>query len=165
MGRYLALFLLWLFCAAGAQAVEPAVADVKQGSAGQAVGASDKLDYTLGTLKASVDRLSQENKRLAATNDQIRLRLRSLNDQLAAERAQAVKLDGQWQSLEPRYQARLAERVALESQLGLAGGDLDKLKAARTTAEEGLQVKEVEDTALSGLVNEVAGKYDESLAV
>ncbi|MBF0594214.1 MAG: hypothetical protein HQL22_04535, partial [Candidatus Omnitrophica bacterium] len=108
----------------------------------------NNFEYTLNTLKESVGRLSEENRNMLAANEQIRGKLRMLNDQLKADQDQGTKIAAQLQSLEPRYQKRIGDQSLWEGQLKEAANRQDAFNVDRLAAEKAYKLKEMEDDAL-----------------
>ncbi len=146
MGRSVILFFVLFAFSAYAQ---PADLLSRPGSIEAASSAQDKLDYTLNTLKDSVTRLSGENAKLASGNDQIRVKIRALNDELKLEQAQGDKINAQLRLLDPAYQKKAEEHSSLEEQFKGGAADLAGLNSQRATLEEQLQIKDVESSALT----------------
>ena len=136
MGRF--MLVLWLLSASAAYA--QGVADVS--------GAQGGFEYTLGTLKESVARLSQENRNMFGVNEQAGVRLRALQSQLSLLQERSAKISLQCQGLEPRYQKKAAEQAQLELRLKELSGALEALNAERASAGDAVKLKEEEDAAL-----------------
>lgn len=159
MGRFLGVFFGFMALAILAQFPSSAASLpgperlAESGSVDAGSTAQGRLDDTLNSLKDSVARLTEENKRLTSDNTQAGLKLSALGGELKLERAQGVKLDAQIQALEPRYQIKMAELSSLEARSQQTVADLDGLKGQRIAAEDALKVKEVEDLALAARVD------------
>ena len=156
MKRLALLFFIGFPLAAWAQGSEPAKPSGVDPSFRISSSTSGKLDYTLSTLKESVDRLSEENRKLSAGNNQVKLKLRALSDALKSEEEQGVQRKAQSLALEPRYQKKMAERAALEAQEQQGQGYVDRLNAQREAMEQALQVKDEEDAVLTARADELS---------
>ena len=62
--------------------------------------AQGSLDYTLNSLRASVVRLTEENRNLTAANRDVAAKIPLLNEQLKALQADEAKTRAQFQALE-----------------------------------------------------------------
>ncbi|MEI6438109.1 MAG: hypothetical protein WCO69_05110 [Candidatus Omnitrophota bacterium] len=111
--------------------------------------AQDKLDYTLNTLKESVARLSDENKKLSAGNEQLKLKLAPMNDRLNQEQSREAKLVAQRDALDADYRKSLAARAALQGLFDQGAADLAGFNASRLAAEDALKARDVENAALA----------------
>lgn len=148
MGRFITRLLVLLVVALGFSSRVSAQTPARAADAAVA-GAQGSLEYTLDTLKDSVARLSGENRKLSSAIDQAGLKLRAMPDELAREQAQGEKTGMQIQSLEPRYQKKMAERAALERQLEQGVAEIEGIKRQQLAVEGAIQAKNVEDGALA----------------
>jgi chromosome segregation ATPase len=79
--------------------------------------AQTSFDYTLATLRRSVDTLTQENRDLPAANDRLRARLASLRGELSTLQRDESRVLEQFSALEIRYQKKMAGARSLEQQI------------------------------------------------
>jgi chromosome segregation ATPase len=73
---------------------------------GRLQSAETSFDYTLTTLRESVDKLTGENQNLAAANAELRGRLQNLADELASLQRDEAKVLDQFEAVDVRYQKK-----------------------------------------------------------
>jgi len=90
---------------------------VAMGEGTDVKSAQASLDYTLTTLRGSVEKLTQENQTIAATNEKLRAQLPSFQIELSNLQRDEAKLAEQFSALEGKYQKRTAGLRGVKEQV------------------------------------------------
>lgn len=110
--------------------------------------AQTSLDYTLSTLLRSVEKLSQENREIAAANDRLKPQLDSLQNELSSLQRDDDRILEQFSSLEDKYQKKMVGVESVARQIALLQEEASSLDVAMAEISSGIAAKEQSDEDL-----------------
>ena len=115
--------------------------------AGNLDNAETELDRTLGNLKDSVAKLVEDNRQIARGSEELRVRIKTLKNDLVAAENENVKRAALLKSLEEKKQKRPGGGQSPEDQLAQAQDELERIKQEKVHIQQDLDQKAGDEEA------------------
>ncbi len=123
--------------------------------------AESELDRTLGNLKDSVVKLVEDNKEIARGSEELRVRIKTLKNDLMLGENERVKKAAQLKSLEQKKEKRPGSSRSQEDQLAQAKEELGRVKEEKAQIQQDMERKAGDEEAIRRKMEALQGEVSD----